>query len=96
MALSLVCFILLPWLDRSPVKSTRYRGWMWKTALAVFVVSFVALGYLGLAAPSDLHALLAQIATVLYFAFFVLMPFYTKWDPVKPVPTRVSFDHDHK
>jgi ubiquinol-cytochrome c reductase cytochrome b subunit len=94
MALSLLCLVVVPWLDRSPVKSTRYRGWMWKTALTVFVISFITLGYLGLAAPSDLHALLAQIATVLYFAFFVFMPFYTKWDPVKPVPHRVSFHHE--
>jgi ubiquinol-cytochrome c reductase cytochrome b subunit len=94
MALSLFGFIVLPWLDRSPVKSIRYRGWMWKTALTLFVISFVTLGYLGLAAPSDLHALLARIATVVYFAFFVLMPFYTRWDPVKPVPHRVSFHHE--
>jgi ubiquinol-cytochrome c reductase cytochrome b subunit len=94
MALSLVVFFLLPWLDRSPVKSTRYRGWIWKTALAIFVVSFVVLGYLGLMAPSDLYTLLARIFTVTYFAFFVLMPFYTKWDPVKPVPSRVTYHHD--
>jgi len=96
MALSLVCLVVLPWLDRSPVKSTRYRGWMWKTALTLFVVSFVTLGYLGLAAPSPTRGLIAQIATVVYFAFFVLMPWYTKWDPVKPVPQRVSFHHGHE
>jgi ubiquinol-cytochrome c reductase cytochrome b subunit len=94
MALSIVCFFFLPWLDRSPVKSTRYRGWMWKTALTLFVVAFCLLGYLGLQPPSDLYTALARIATVVYFAFFVLMPFYTRWDPVKPVPTRVSFHHE--
>ena len=93
MALSLVCFLLLPWLDRSPVKSTRYRGWMWKSALTLFVIAFVGLGYLGLKPPSDLYTLLARVFSVIYFAFFVLMPIYTKLDPVKPVPTRVTYDH---
>ncbi len=93
MALSLVCFLLLPWLDRSPVKSTRYRGWMWKSALTLFVIAFVGLGYLGLKPPSDLYTLLARVFSVVYFAFFVLMPIYTKLDPVKPVPTRVTYDH---
>jgi ubiquinol-cytochrome c reductase cytochrome b subunit len=94
MALSIICFIVLPWLDRSPVKSTRYRGWMWKLALTIFTISFIALGYLGLAPAEGLYVLLARIFTVLYFAFFVLMPFYTRWDPVKPVPNRVSFHHE--
>ncbi|MFM1885328.1 MAG: hypothetical protein RL026_485 [Pseudomonadota bacterium] len=93
MALSLVCFIVLPWLDRSPVKSTRYRGWIWKTALTLFVISFIGLGYLGLKAPSDLYTLLARVFSVIYFAFFLLMPIYTKLDPVKPVPERVTHDH---
>ncbi|RYZ62668.1 MAG: hypothetical protein EOP08_11960 [Proteobacteria bacterium] len=66
---------------------------MWKTALTAFVIAFVTLGYLGLAPPSDLGALLARLATVVYFAFFVLMPWYTRWDPVKPVPTRLTVDH---
>ena len=93
MALSLVCFLLLPWLDRSPVKSTRYRGWMWKSALTLFVIAFVGLGYLGLKPPSDLYTLLARVFSVIYFAFFVLMTIYTKLYPVNPVPTRVTYDH---
>ena len=93
MALSLVCFFLLPWLDRSPVKSTRYRGWIWKLALTIFVISFIGLGYLGLEPPSGLYTMLARIFSVTYFAFFVLMPWYTKIDPVKPVPERVTNDH---
>ena len=94
MALSLVCLLLLPWLDRSPVRSTRYRGWMWKTALTLFVISFVALGYLGLEPPSPLYTTLARICSVVYFAFFVLMPVYTRLDPVKPVPARLTYDHE--
>jgi len=91
MALSLIGFILLPWLDRSPVKSTRYRPLRWKIALAVFVVSFVALGYLGLKPADGLYVLLARIFTGLYFAFFILMPFYTRGESTSRVPERVTF-----
>ena len=93
MALSILCLVVLPWLDRSPVRSTRYRGWIWKLALTLFVVSFVSLGYLGLEPPSPLYTLLARIFSVIYFSFFVFMPLYTKADPVKPLPARVSYDH---
>jgi len=92
MALSLVCLVLVPWLDRSPVKSTRYRGWIWKTALALFVVAFIGLGFIGLKPPSDLYTLMGRVFSVMYFAFFVLMPWYTKIDPVKPVPERVTYE----
>jgi len=92
MALSIVCFLFVPWLDRSPVKSTRYRPLRWKIALTVFVVSFVALGYLGLKPAEGLYVLLARVFTALYFAFFVLMPFYTRGESTSRVPERVTFD----
>ena len=92
MALSLVLLFLVPWLDRSPVKSTRYRGWIWKTALALFVIAFIGLGYIGLKPPSDLYTLMGRVFSVMYFAFFVLMPWFTKIDPVKPVPERVTYE----
>ena len=91
MGLAVLAFLLLPWLDRSPVKSTRYRGWIWKLALTVFTVSFLALMYLGLMPAEGLYVMLARIFTVGYFAFFVLMPFYTRLDPVKAVPERVTY-----
>ena len=94
MLLAVVSFFLLPWLDRSPVKSMRYRGWISRTALALFVVAFVALGYLGLQPATGAYVVLARIFTVLYFAFFWLMPFYTLIDPVRPVPERVTY-HAH-
>jgi ubiquinol-cytochrome c reductase cytochrome b subunit len=81
---------VLPWLDRSPVKSVRYRGPLFKIALGVFAVSFVVLAYLGLQPASPISTLMAQIFTALYFAFFLLMPIYTKMDKTKPVPERVS------
>jgi ubiquinol-cytochrome c reductase cytochrome b subunit len=97
MGLSIVLFFFLPWLDRSPVKSIRYRGWMYKTALSIFVVSFIILGYLGTKSP-ELVSLFwvknvywVQGFTVLYFAFFFLMPLYTKLDTTKPVPERVTW-----
>ncbi len=89
MFLAILLFFFLPWLDRSPVKSIRYRGWMYKLALAVFIVAFLALGYVGTKPAEGLYKLIAQIGTVLYFAFFLLMPWYTTYDKTKPVPERV-------
>jgi len=85
-------FILyfLPWLDRSPVRSIRYKGSLSKVFLGAFAVSFVVLAYLGLRPATDLYTLLAQIFTVVYFAFFILMPIYTKLEKTKPVPERVT------
>ena len=94
MLLAVASFFFLPWLDRSPVKSMRYRGWISRTALALFVVAFVALGYLGLQPATGAYVVLARIFAVLYFAFFWLMPFYTLIDPVRPVPERVTY-HAH-
>ena len=90
MGLAIVFFFFLPWLDRSSVKSIRYRGWMYKAALAIFVVAFLTLGYLGTQPAAGPNLIIAQVCTVLYFAFFVLMPFYTKIDKTKPVPERVT------
>ena len=116
MALAIVMFFLLPWLDRSPVKSIRYRSWPFKVALAVFVLAFFLLGALGMSAPSDcstsmesllgvLHGfagfsfagmpcktLLAQVGTVIYFAFFFLMPWFTSIGETKAEPERVIFE----
>jgi ubiquinol-cytochrome c reductase cytochrome b subunit len=94
MLLAVVSFLFLPWLDRSPVKSMRYRGWISRTALALFAVSFVALGYLGMQPAEGLSVVLARIFAAIYFAFFLLMPFYSRIDAVKPVPDRVTY-HAH-
>ena len=97
MGLSIVVIFLLPWLDRSPVKSIRYRGPIYKGMLATFVVSFVILAYMGMKHPdhTDLfwfkNVTWAQLGTLVYFAFFLLMPFYSKMDSTKPVPERVTF-----
>lgn len=85
----------LPWLDRSPVKSMRYKGWMSKLWLVLFCLSFVVLGYLGVQSSSGTtlgipNTPLAQVMTFVYFAYFVLMPFYTSIETTKKVPTRVT------
>nr|WP_314898880.1 cytochrome bc complex cytochrome b subunit [uncultured Deefgea sp.] len=80
----------LPWLDRSPVKSIRYRGPIYKTALTLFVISFLGLGYLGTQAPTDMGTFLSRVLSIIYFLFFILMPWYTKIDKTKPVPDRVT------
>ncbi|SFK13335.1 cytochrome b [Methylophaga sulfidovorans] len=90
MGLSIVFLFLLPWLDRSPVKSIRYRGPYFKIALTLFIISFLILGFLGTQPATELYTLIAQISSVIYFAFFIFMPFYTKFDKDKPVPERVT------
>ncbi len=81
---------VLPWLDRSPVKSLRYKGVVSKVMLGLFIISFFILGYLGTIAPSKAATALAQVCTVLYFAYFMLMPWYTRAERTKPVPDRVT------
>ncbi len=105
MALAVLIFFGLPWLDRSPVKSIRYRGGLYKGWLAAFVVSFLILGYLGvvpitiwgqfpenwpLLGTADRATVVARMLTVVYFLFFLLMPLYTARDKTKPVPDRVT------
>jgi ubiquinol-cytochrome c reductase cytochrome b subunit len=87
---AILVLFFLPWLDRSPVKSVRYKGPIFKIALGVFAVTFVVLGYLGLQPATPTATLMAQIFTTLYFAFFLLMPIYSKMDKTKPVPERVT------
>ena len=90
MGMAIVVMFLLPWLDRSPVKSIRYRGALYKWALALFVVAFIVLSYLGTQSVSDTKTWLARIFSVIYFAFFILMPWYTRMDKTKPEPERVT------
>ena len=106
MGLAVLIFFALPWLDRGVVKSIRYRGTLYKSWLAVFVVSFLVLGYLGtvnvtvwgqfaggwtdMLDTKDRATWVARVLTVLYFLFFVLMPWYTRRDKTKPEPERVT------
>ncbi len=91
MGAAVVILFFLPWLDRSPVKSIRYRGPIFKIMLGLLVIAFIVLGWLGTQAPTPGKTTMAQVGTVAYFAFFLLMPFYSKIDSTKPVPERVTF-----
>lgn len=91
---AVLAFFFVPWLDRSRVKSIRYRGWLYRGALIAFAITFLALGYLGLKPATTAYTNAARVFTVLYFGFFILMPWYTKADQTKPVPERVTY-HAH-
>ena len=87
---AVILIALLPWLDRGEVKSVRYRGPIFKTALVLFIIAFIGLGILGAQVATESRTLLARIFSIIYFAFFIGMPFYTKLDKNKPVPERVT------
>jgi ubiquinol-cytochrome c reductase cytochrome b subunit len=91
MGIGAIAIVFLPWLDRGPVKSIRYRGPIYKAFLAAFVISFLGLGYLGMMPVTPAYTLISQVLSVVYFAFFILMPWYTKIDKCKPEPDRVTF-----
>ena len=91
-AASVAIPFVLPWLDRSPVKSWRYRGNLNKIMLVLFVASFLILGVLGVKTPTPARTVLAQICTVFYFAFFLFMPIWSRMDKARPVPERVTMD----
>lgn len=89
-ASGVLILFFVPWLDRSKVKSIRYKGPISKIMLALFTVSFVMLSYLGLQPPSTLYTLLSRIGTFIYFAYFLLMPWYSAIDKSKPEPERIT------
>lgn len=91
MGSSVVIFFFLPWLDQSPVKSIRYRPGFHKTLLIIFVIAFAVLGYLGIQPPSPIGSIVSQIGTIVYFAFFLAMPIWSRIGTFKPVPERVTF-----
>lgn len=87
---AIIILFFLPWLDRSPVRSIRYKGRFSRIALGLFLSSFVLLGYLGMQELTPIYQGLAQMATLLYFAYFLLMPLYTRLERCLPVPKRVT------
>jgi ubiquinol-cytochrome c reductase cytochrome b subunit len=90
MGVAVVILFFLPWLDKGKVKSIRYRGAMYKVWLTLFIISFVGLGYLGVQPATPTYTMIARVLTAVYFAFFFLMPWYTKIDKTKPEPERVT------
>ena len=89
MGAAVVIMVFLPWLDRAKVKSIRYRGPIFKIALVLFVIAFIGLGYLGTKPPTPERTTFARLFSVIYFAFYLLMPVYTSIDKTKPVPERI-------
>jgi ubiquinol-cytochrome c reductase cytochrome b subunit len=102
---AVILLFFLPWLDRSPVKSIRYKGTLFKSWLAAFVITFIVLGYLGVKPTTvwgqfhfdaffldtkDVATWAARLGTVIYFLFFLLMPWYSSKDKCKPEPERVT------
>jgi ubiquinol-cytochrome c reductase cytochrome b subunit len=90
MGAAIVLLFFLPWLDRSPVKSIRYRGILYKLALVVFVISFLALGYLGGEPATPVLTNFARLFSILYFAFFAALLLIPMFEKTKPVPDRVT------
>jgi ubiquinol-cytochrome c reductase cytochrome b subunit len=91
MGVSVLVFFFMPWLDRSPVKSIRYKGPITKSAIALFVVAFFVLGYLGTQPVTTGRTVAAQLGTAVYFLFFFLMPWYSRMDKSRPEPHRVTW-----
>jgi len=87
---AIVLLFFLPWLDRSPVKSIRYKGAIFKTALVIFTLDLLMMGHLGMQETNLTYLIFTRIGTVIYYAFFLLMPIYSKLDRTKPVPDRVT------
>jgi ubiquinol-cytochrome c reductase cytochrome b subunit len=91
MGAAMFVLFLLPWLDRSPVRSIRYKGPIFKVMLTLFVISFILLGWLGLQPAIGIYVVLARIATIIYFAFFLLMPFYSRIEKTRTPPDRITY-----
>lgn len=103
MAGAIVVLYLVPWLDRNPIRSIRYKGWISKICFILFGLDFLFLGYLGTQEATDLAKLMAQIGEVYYFLFFFLVlpfahrlenvPYIGRFEQPKPVPERITGGH---
>jgi ubiquinol-cytochrome c reductase cytochrome b subunit len=89
MAAAVAILFVVPWLDRSNVASIRYKGILSKIAIVLFIVSFVTLGYLGTVTVTETGKIMSVICTLMYFAFFLLMPVYTSIEKTYEVPDRL-------
>ena len=92
MAAAIAILFVLPWLDRSPVRSIRYKGMFSRVAILMLAAVFIILGYLGVKAPTAARTVLTQICTVLYFSYFIGIYFWTRIESTKPEPDRITMD----
>ena len=93
MGAAIAVLFVLPWLDRSPVRSWRYKGIVSRIYIVIFGFNFVLLTWLGTQPATELLTLIAQIASVIYFGYFVFLPLAPKFEKTKPVPERVTGGH---
>jgi len=92
MAAAIAILFVLPWLDRSPVRSIRYKGLFSRVAILMLAAVFIILGYLGVKAPTAARTVLTQICTILYFSYFIGIYFWTRIESTKPEPDRITMD----
>ncbi|MBA2651452.1 MAG: cytochrome b N-terminal domain-containing protein [Tatlockia sp.] len=90
MSSAILIVFFMPWLDKSPVRSMRYKGRYSRVALAAFIVCFLILGYLGMVTITPLKQFLARICTAIYFAYFLLMPIYSRYEIPLKEPERIG------
>ncbi|HHT9951710.1 TPA: cytochrome b [Legionella pneumophila] len=90
MAAAILLLFFLPWLDKSNVRSVRYKGMYSRISITLFAFSFLLLGYLGTTPVTPVRLLLARIVAVIYFSYFILMPIYSRFEKTRPVPTRIG------
>lgn len=90
MGAAIIVLFFLPWIDRSPVRSIRYRSIFYKILLFTFVIAFIVLGYLGIQPATPIYTLMSRIGTFIYFGFFVALYFVSKYETTKPLPERVT------
>ena len=92
MAAAIAILFVLPWLDRSPVRSMRYKGNVSRVMILLFVTSFFILGFLGVKAPTPARTILAQICTIIYFSYFIGIYFWTRYEKTRIEPDRITMD----
>ena len=92
MAAAIAVLFVLPWLDRSPVRSMRYKGNISRVMIVLFAANFIILGYLGVKAPTAARTVLAQICTIFYFSYFIGIYFWTRYERTRPEPDRITMD----
>jgi len=90
MGAAILILLFMPWLDRSPVRSMRYKGALSKSALGLFVISFFILGYLGTESVTPVKLYMARICAAVYFGYFIFMPFYSRLESHRVVPERIT------
>jgi ubiquinol-cytochrome c reductase cytochrome b subunit len=87
---SILVWFLLPWLDRSPVRSTTYRP-LFKKFYVLLVLDVLVLGYCGGRPAEEPYVIISQIAALYYFAhFFIVLPLVSSLEKPLPLPFSIT------